>query len=254
MAEDVFERVRAMPVIFDLFPSEPALGSAFADDANLLPFATYDVVRTRLQDAVAKLLLAARLAQDETQSRYGTHLIVLRPALVAAAKGIWLVAPNEATERAGRSCAVVADDRRSGATAMSRATEKGGPETFKQIGDHFEQARKKMLTIGDEFGAVQLPKDTPLINEAAQRVDQYYGSKDAVSDAGLLWNASSSLAHGERWYSDLFQGERRRQVADTLTRRSFDVVCSMANLLGQRVLALAVAPAAFWQVAVTDLT
>ena len=237
-----------MPVIFDLLPSEPAPGSALADDASLLPFATYDVVRTRLQEALVKLTLAARVARDETQSRYATHLLILRPALVAAAKGVWLVAPDEASVRAARSCAVVAADRQSGAAAASRATENGGPEVFAQIGEHFKRAGEKVATIGEPFGAVSLPKDTVLIMEAAGEVDRYYGTTDAASDAGLLWSASSGLAHGERWYADLFHGEGRRQVADTLTRRSLDVVCSMTNLLGQRVLALAVAPAAFWRI------
>jgi len=159
MAEDLFKRVRATPVIFDLLPSEPALASAFADDAKLLPFATYDIVRTRLQDAVAKLLLAARLAQHEAQSRYGTHLIILRPALVAAAKGIWLVEPDGTTERAARSCAVLANDRQSAATAMTVATDNGGPSAFAQVGERTRQVCREMLTIGREFGAVQLPRD-----------------------------------------------------------------------------------------------
>lgn len=234
-----------MPVIFDLLPSQPARGSAFADDAKLLPFATYDVVRTRLQDAVAKLLLAARLAQDEAQSRYGTHLIVLRPALVAAAKGIWLVEPDSTTERAARSCAVLASDRQSGATAMTVATDNGGLAAFAQVGERFRQVSEDMHTIGERFGTVRVPRDTPLIREAARQVDQYYGSTDAVSDAVLLWNASSSLAHGERWYSDLALADGQQQVATTLTSRSFDVVCSITNLLGQRTLVLAVAPGSF---------
>ena len=204
-------------------------------------FATYDVVRTRLQDAVVKLVLAARVSRDETQSRYATHLIVLRPALAAAAKGVWLVDPDDASARAARSCAVVAADRQSGAQAMARATVNGGPDAFAQIGDRFQGAHDRLVTTSQGFGPVKLPKDTPLIMEAARRVDQYYGTTDAVSDAGLLWNASSGLAHGERWYSDLFQGESRRLIAETLTHRSLDIVCSMTNLLGQRALGLAVA-------------
>jgi hypothetical protein len=56
--EDVFERVRAMPVVLDLLPPEPGGGSPFDQDASLLHLATYDVVGTRLQDAVARLLVA----------------------------------------------------------------------------------------------------------------------------------------------------------------------------------------------------
>jgi hypothetical protein len=72
---------------------------------------------------------------------------------------------------------------------------------------------------------------------------RYYGSNDAASDLQLLWNASSSLAHGERWYAVLTSRPDRAEVAKILTARSFDGVCSGVNVTGLRLSWLAASPA-----------
>lgn len=57
-----------MPVIFEALPAEALDGSGFAVDAAVVSFKTYDVVRTRLQDGVTGLLVAARMARDPVTS------------------------------------------------------------------------------------------------------------------------------------------------------------------------------------------
>lgn len=58
----------------------------------------------------------------------------------------------------------------------------------------------------------------------------------------ILWNASSSLAHGERWFSLLAGGRRRAGVANILTTRSLDVVCSGINTTALRLVWHAATP------------
>ena len=55
-----------MPVMFKLLPQEALDGSGFAVDAAGVSFKTYDVVRTRLQDGLTGLLVAARMARNPT--------------------------------------------------------------------------------------------------------------------------------------------------------------------------------------------
>jgi len=84
------------------------------------------------------------------------------------------------------------------------------------------------------------PSDENLISELGGDIDGYYGSRSGPSDLQLLWNAASSLAHGERWYSSLTGGAGRKVVAEVLTVRSTDAVCSAINVTHLRMLWLAV--------------
>ena len=189
MAATVYERVEAMPVIFDMLPSEPTPGSAFAEgraastvrDLRRRP----DALAGRRREARAGCACCA--GGDAEPLRHPPHPAPPSPA----AKGMWIVDPDEASARAARSCAVVAADRMSGAEAMTAVTANGGPDAFAQIGDRFQAAHDKLVTTGKGFGPVKLPGDGLLIMEAARRVDQYYGTTDAVADARLLWNASA---------------------------------------------------------------
>lgn len=70
-----------------------------------------------------------------------------------------------------------------------------------------------MLTSAAEMKAAEVekrpPPDERLINERGGDIDEYYGSSDGRPDLQLLWNAASSLAHGERWYGSLTGGAER---------------------------------------------
>jgi hypothetical protein len=94
------------------------------------------------------------------------------------------------------------------------------------------------------------PGDERLIDGLADEIDKYYGTRGRESgrrDARLLWNVSSNLVHGERWFRDLMTTgavaeTQRRQLTELITQRSLDVVCSGLNVLWQRALFLATAP------------
>jgi hypothetical protein len=248
---DVFDRVDAMPVIFKMLPAEALDGSGFAVDAAVVSFKTYDVVRTRLQDGVTGLLVAARMARDPKTSLLGTHLLALRGSLVATAKGCWLIQPNESTARVARAVGLICADRQQGYDAMHAAAELGEMPAAQGIAGRFAEARQSLEAEADRLGVTpeRPPRDGTLIADLGGEIDDYYGTHGPASgrrDARLLWNASSSLAHGERWFRDLTSGSeaaaQRRQLAELITHRSLDIVCSGLSLLGLRILFLATAP------------
>jgi hypothetical protein len=83
-----------------------------------------------------------------------------------------------------------------------------------------------------------------LIRELGGDVNSYYGSNDASSDMQLLWKVSSSLAHGETWFSLLSGGLQRKPFAKILAAQSLDIVCSGINTTSLRILLLATTPPA----------
>jgi len=127
---------------------------------------------------------------------------------------------------------------------MRNAAKFGGPLLLGKVADQLEKASSTFESHAKAIqpGSVRPPADTQLILDIAASVDRYYGSSDARSDAMLLWNSSSGLAHAENWYGALFGGatsDAQKSLAMTLTNRSFDIACSAANVLGLRVLSLA---------------
>lgn len=248
----VFDRVAAMRTILEVLPSEPSPHSPFELDAAGVPFKTYDVARTRLQDGIVTLNIAARAARDEPVRLLGMHLVMLRPALVSAAKAWWLVNDRSAGCRVGRGIALVAADRASGAEAMAAAASLGDLPAFGGVAKAFGLAHSQLHLAGDKRGVdiPRLPGDGRLIDAIGIEIDAYYGTRGPESarlDARLLWNVSSGLAHGERWFRDMTTSRvgttvQREQIAETLTNRSLDVVCSALNVCFLRCLALASTP------------
>lgn len=248
----VLERVDAMRTLLDLLPDQPSPESRFESDAAGLPFHTYDVVRTRLQDGIVELKVAARVAQDKPVRARGLHLVMLRPALVSAAKAWWLVDDKSANSRVSRAIVMVAADRANGACAMAAAGKLGELQAFEGISEKFADARVRIQRLAEQHALdlPRLPRDGELIDGVGREVDLYYGTRGANSarlDVRLLWNASSGLAHGERWFSDLAlprlaTAAQRNQIIETLTNRSLDVVCSALNVTALRCLFLATAP------------
>jgi hypothetical protein len=81
-----------------------------------------------------------------------------------------------------------------------------------------------------------------MIRELGRNVDTYYGTGETSSDVQLLWNASSSLAHGETWFGQLSGGRRPSRLSGILTSRSFDAICSGISTVSLRVMWPATAP------------
>lgn len=241
-----------MPVVFKTLPAVALDGSGFAEDAAVVSFKTYDVVRTRLQDGVTGLLVAARMARDPTTSLLGTHLVALRAPLVAAAKGWWLTRPDDSAVRVSRAMGMIRADRQRGHDAMRAAAELGMMPELLSVAEAFGEVGRTLEAEGLRLGVAlaRPPGDERLIDGLGDEIDNYYGTHGRDSgrrDARLLWNASSSLVHGERWFRDLTSAHvaaqtQRRQLAELITHRSLDVVCSGLSILWQRTLFLAAAP------------
>jgi hypothetical protein len=217
-----------------------------------VPFRTYDIARSRLQDGIIALNVAARVARDEPVRSLGMHLVMLRPALVSGAKAWWLINDRSAGSRVGRAVAMVAADRASGAEAMAAAASLGDLPAFGRVSERFDAARAELQLSGDRHGVnvPRLPGDGRLIDAVGVEIDAYYGTHGPDSarlDARLLWNVSSGLAHGERWFRDMTSSrvgttEQREQIVETLTNRSLDVVCSALNVSFLRCIFLASTP------------
>jgi hypothetical protein len=241
-----------MRTLLDVLPSEPSPHSPFELDTAGVPFQTYDLARIRLQDGIVALNLAARTANDEPVRLLGMHLVMLRPALVSAAKAWWLVNDRSAGSRVGRAIALVDADRASGAQAMAAAASLGDLPAFGRVSERFAAAQVQLHQVSDKQGLniPRLPRDGQLIDAVGIEIDAYYGTHGAESarlDARLLWNVSSGLAHGERWFRDMTTSRvgtsgQREQIVETLTNRSLDVVCSALNVSFLRCLALASTP------------
>lgn len=121
---------------------------------------------------------------------------------------------------------------------MKKAVDQGAIPEFRDLADKFDRNADR-LASATTIRPIGSPTDEDMILELGKDVDTYYGSTDAASDMQILWNASSSLAHGEVWFSELSGGIRPRRLAEVLTSRSFDAVCGGINVTSLRVASLA---------------
>jgi hypothetical protein len=231
---DVYDRVRAAVESSADFLTEridlPA-ECLFGRDAALVSFRTYDIVRTRWSTGVTNLQVAADMSKAHPANVLGIHLDPLRSAMLATARGLWILSSFEPEERVARAAGVVMADRRRGREAMQAASEAAIDPGFSGVAGRFEQARRQIEVELERAGIsqVRLPSETQLVILFGETVDHYYGDVgQSKQDALILWSASSSLSHGERWFADLGQ-----PIAKTVTDRSLDVVCSGLNLLWQ---------------------
>lgn len=235
------ERIDALSVLVRMWPEEPASASGFANDIALFPQdSSFVLVRHQLLTSLRRLRNAAQLVQED--DGWGTHLLMLRPALVMVSKAAWVVRADQSPERVGRSLGVLLSDRRNGSRAMRKAVEQGAIAGFSDVATGFDRSAAELVTRVP-VPEVKQPSDERLIQELGDDVDDYYGTKDAKSHLQLLWNASSCLAHGETWFPFLSGGlQRRRRFGEILTSQSFDVMCSAFNTTALRIVSLASSP------------
>ena len=224
----------------------PAWAAGSRSDETRASVSTYTAARVLLLDAIHRLRAAAEMAENEALTEQGTHLLLLRPALVSTAKAAWVVGPEDSVERSTRAVRLVCEDHRQGALAMRKAVEQGAPAAFGTVASSFERssaATLASLRVRSVDAEKKPPRDESLILNLGSEIDRYYGTNDASSDLQLLWNASSCLDHGERHHSILTSRPSRAEVAKILTVRSFDGTCSGVNVTGLRLMGLAVSPA-----------
>lgn len=126
---------------------------------------------------------------------------------------------------------------------MRDAVSQGAMPEFGEVASKFDRSYNSLADLVSVTPEKQ-PGDEKLIRALGGDVNSYYGIDDASSDMQLLWNASSSLAHGETWFSLLSGGLQRKPLAEIFTARSFDTVCSGINTTSLRILQLATFPPA----------
>lgn len=239
---DVFDRVDAMKVTSTLWPEEPSPGSGFATDTASMPaIPTYLTTRIQLLEAVRLLQAAAQMVRAQRDVEWGAHMVLLRPALVLTAKAAWIARPDNSDERVSHATSLIIAEQRKGAKAMRDAVAQGAIREFGSVADAFQRTADQLSAAGNE-PPTRPPSDEQLIRQLGSDVDRYYGTDGATSDMQILWNASSSLAHGERWYRALTTERRRPGLATILTERSLDVICSGINTTSLRLLWLAATP------------
>lgn len=235
--KDVLARIEALSTTVALWPLDPHSGSGFEADRSLNSAAQpFDVARHQLLSSVRRLREAAKLFEGD--DGWGSHILMLRPALVMVAKAAWILRPDGSEERVARTVGMLIDNQRRGARAMREAVSQGALPEFGDVADKFDQSAGA-LKRGTPVAPIRPPNDQTMILELGADVDRYYGTVDSSSDVQLLWNASSSLSHGETWFGQLAGGLRPRRLGKVLTSRSFDAVCSGINLTSLRVLELA---------------
>lgn len=226
-----------MSTIVTTWPNEASPGSGFAADHALCPAApTFDVARFQLLTSLRRLRDAAKLV--DLDDGWGSHILMLRPSLVLVAKAAWIVRPDGPEDRVGRTLGMLVANQTRGAAAMRDAVSQGAIPEFDDLADNFDRSSSR-LSRGVSPVPIRPPGDQAMIRELGREVDSYYGSDDTSADMQLLWNASSSLAHGETWFSQLSGGHRPRRLAEVLTSRSFAAVCSGLNTTSLRLVALA---------------
>ncbi len=228
----VYDRVQAIfEIAQDLLKANGPLHpeTNFAADATLVNFRTYDVLRNHLKVGVTNLKIAASMSRTPLSSSFGTHLVALRPALVSFSKAMWMLSESDTKVRIERSAGLVVADREHGRKAMHNASKTHSGEGFQMIGGAFERAQTNITAelARRSMTPERPPWDGVLVESLGDAIDVYYGSGGtARQDALMLWNASSSLSHGERWFSQLYP-----HLATAFTERSLDVVCSGFNLV-----------------------
>lgn len=214
-------------------------GSGFAADAALCPtIPTFDIARHQVLSSLRRLREAARLVEQD--DGWGSHILMLRPSLVLVAKAAWIIRPEESAHRIARALGNLLGDQRRGARAMRNAVSQGAIPAFGDLADKYE-TNAIALESTAPIASARPPGDEVIIRELGQDVDLYYATDDTLADVQLLWNASSSLAHGETWFNQLSGGLQPRRLGGILTSRSFDAVCSAINVTSLRITQLATA-------------
>lgn len=235
---DFLDRVYAMSVVTELWPDKLSSDAPFARDLALSPkLSLYDEVRRLLLLSIRSLRGAARLYEEDDGA--GTYLLASRPALLQVARAAWIVRTDSPEERVGRMLGSLSRDLvEGGAAAMRKAAERGANPAFEEVAKKLEDETAKVM-VTTSVKPIKPPAEQLLVIQLGEDVDVYYGSGDGSADTQILWNASSSLAHGETWFRLLSDRFQRKPFMDTVTTRSFDVVCSGINTTAQRVMQLA---------------
>lgn len=184
-------------------PERPERGSELDTDARIWPWhPPYEVARQSLIAAVQHLNLA-RTAIAAGEIYPTSHFTVLRGALVGAAQGVWLLAPDVGHERQQRALRVI-DEWYSRRTQYNRANDSArlssaGQARLLEQTRHLEQRRSQARALWastDTLSANEKLNVTSVITSASADT---FTEPTLQVEAGLLWNMMSGDAHALGW-------------------------------------------------------
>lgn len=181
----------------------PDRGSELEGDARIWTWhPPYEAARQSLIAAVQHLNLA-RTAIAAHEVYPTSHFTVLRGALVGAAQGVWLLSPDDATERQQRALRVI-DEWYRRRTQYNNAID---PAALSDVDRarlhdqtrHLEERRcqaRRLWARTDTLGADETLNLTSVITWAS--TDTFIDPAQQ-SDTKLLWNMMSGDAHALGW-------------------------------------------------------
>lgn len=184
-------------------PERPQHGSELELDAHIWSWhPPYEVARQSLIAAVQHLNLA-RTAIEAYEVYPTSHFTVFRGALVGAAQGVWLLAPENASERQQRALRVIDEWYRRRAqynkgvdpAVLSDDDRAKLQDQTRHIEERRGQARR-LWTRTDTLEADEKLNLTSVISWAS---GDTFADPAQQLNVGLLWNLMSGDAHALGW-------------------------------------------------------
>lgn len=178
---------------------EPETGSELHGDMAIWPsLPPHQVARLSLISGVQHLNLA-RAAVEQGQAFPIAHPTVLRGALLGAARGVWLLAPNDRHERQQNALRVIHELHRrlrqyieDGAAGFVHATQTNALSEL----DSRLASIKPLWAATPALSQAETPTETKIITSAAGSV---FRDADQVAAVPGLWMQLSGDAHGLGW-------------------------------------------------------
>jgi hypothetical protein len=209
-------------------PERPEQGSELEADAQVWTWhPPYEVARQSLIAAVQHLNLA-RTAIEAHEVYPTSHFTVLRGALVGAAQGVWLLAPDDASERQQRALRVIDEwyrrrEQYNNSVASADLSDVDRTRLHDQTG-HLQERRcqaRRLWARTDTLGADERLNLTRVITWAG--ADTFTGPRAAVGRATLVepdeWRRTCTRMVTDSPRARLDQGPRWLGRGDC-TRRS----------------------------------
>jgi hypothetical protein len=184
-------------------PERPDRGSELEADARIWPWhPPYEVARQSLIAAVQHLNLA-RTAIAAHEVYPTSHFTVLRGALVGAAQGVWLLSPDDTTERQQRALRVI-DEWYSRRTQYNNAINPAGLSDLDQIRlrdqtRHLEERRRQARCLWARTETLRAAETLNLTSVITWASADTFTDPGQQSDTRLLWNMMSGDAHALGW-------------------------------------------------------
>lgn len=184
-------------------PERPERGSELDVDARIWRWhPPYEVARQSLIAAVQHLNLA-RTAIGALEVYPTSHFTVLRGALVGAAQGVWLLAPDDALERQQRALRVIDEWYRRRAQYNNTIDPAGLSDTdrakLRDQTDHIEERRRQARRLWNRTDTLKADEMLNLTRVITWASGETFTDPAQQSDVMLLWNLMSGDAHALGW-------------------------------------------------------